>query len=485
MGARIFVFLGPSLPAQERQMWARDPSMQVLPPVAAGDLLRLPAQAGDVVGIADGLFRGQAPVRHKEILHLLDRGVRVHGAASMGALRAAELEAFGMVGHGRIFRDYRAGTLVADDEVALLHGTAEEDYQPYTEALVNVRHALAGAVAVGIISTRVAEAVIAAGRRLPFTERTRHAILATTRGLDDNTAHIVQQVLDRGEDLKRRDASELLHALSLDDGSAILVAQAPRKGWRLERTSYLGSWQALAAGEAHPEAGFIPDTQVHDFCRIQAGDYPAFHERVALTALLTGPTPFPGEGKAHEPTSTYPGGWGPDPAGAEVAEPHHAVIRRLRTLGLVSGTLRGEEGWQRWCTRAETGLAPHTRIAKAATRACFPNQTLTCSNPFLAALRAEGYFTRAKATLVHILLFNQRLADQHPGLEFDRLSVTRIHHWYAQRWARQNDFDDAALERGYATAEQFTTAARPFYLHDKHCRDCPPFILGTPAQEPA
>ena len=57
------------------------------------------------------------------------------GAGSIGALRAAELEAFGMVGEGRIFEAYRSGVLEPydtpfedDDEVAVVHAPAELGY---------------------------------------------------------------------------------------------------------------------------------------------------------------------------------------------------------------------------------------------------------------------------------------------------------------------------------------------------------------------
>ncbi|MZE53127.1 TfuA-like protein, partial [Streptomyces sp. SID5770] len=90
----------------------------------------------------------------------------------------AELAAFGMTGHGRIFAGYHSGAIVADDEVALLHGTEAEDYELYTEALVNVRYALTDAADRGLLARDVAEAVLEAGARLPFTERTREAILA-------------------------------------------------------------------------------------------------------------------------------------------------------------------------------------------------------------------------------------------------------------------------------------------------------------------
>ena len=63
-----------------------------------------------MIGLIDGYFDGVPAVAHKEILWALDQGIRVLGAASMGALRAAELAPFGMEGVGAIWRDYADGT---------------------------------------------------------------------------------------------------------------------------------------------------------------------------------------------------------------------------------------------------------------------------------------------------------------------------------------------------------------------------------------
>jgi hypothetical protein len=87
------------------------PGARVHPPVRHGDVLSIDAAAGDTVVIIDGAFFHAAAVRHKEILELLARGVRVVGAASMGALRAAELWRYGMIGVGDIFSKYAGGAI--------------------------------------------------------------------------------------------------------------------------------------------------------------------------------------------------------------------------------------------------------------------------------------------------------------------------------------------------------------------------------------
>ena len=96
-------------------------------PVAQGDVYRAvtAVEPLESIGIIDGQFDHVPAVWHKEILWAMDRGVHVYGSASMGALRAAELHAFGMEGVGEIFECYRDGTLEDDDEVAVVHGAAD------------------------------------------------------------------------------------------------------------------------------------------------------------------------------------------------------------------------------------------------------------------------------------------------------------------------------------------------------------------------
>ena len=52
------------------------------------------------IGLIDGYFERVPSVSHKEILWAMSQGIVVIGAASMGALRAAELAPFGMLGVG-------------------------------------------------------------------------------------------------------------------------------------------------------------------------------------------------------------------------------------------------------------------------------------------------------------------------------------------------------------------------------------------------
>ena len=115
------VFTGPTISADEA---SRELDAVFLPPVSQGDVYRIATLRPAAIGIIDGYFEHVPSVWHKEILWAMKAGVHVFGSASMGALRASELTAFGMVGVGWIFEQFRDAALTDDDEVAVAHAPA-------------------------------------------------------------------------------------------------------------------------------------------------------------------------------------------------------------------------------------------------------------------------------------------------------------------------------------------------------------------------
>jgi hypothetical protein len=139
------IYLGPSLSRSEANSILQ---ADYLPPICRGDLSKLPEEVR-TVGIIDGAFFQSLAVSSKEIMALLDRGIKVYGAASMGALRAAETQIFGTIGVGEIFCMFRDGILDGDDEVALVYDP--QSYRHLSEPLVNIRRALAIALGEKVI----------------------------------------------------------------------------------------------------------------------------------------------------------------------------------------------------------------------------------------------------------------------------------------------------------------------------------------------
>src|SRR5271165_5096096 len=178
---KAVIFVGPSLPPACRP---DDPALEWRPPVKQGEVYEVALGRPAIIGIIDGYFEVTPTVWHKEILWAMAQGIHVYGSASIGALRAAELHPFGMVGIGRIFAAYRDGTLTDDDEVAVLHGPEELGYPSVTEAMVNIRATLDKAAADGVIDGRLAARLIKISKTLFYKERSWDGVfgLATRRG---------------------------------------------------------------------------------------------------------------------------------------------------------------------------------------------------------------------------------------------------------------------------------------------------------------
>ncbi len=131
----VVVFLGPTMPVDEARQLL---DATYLPPVQQGDVLAvLNRREVKAIAVVDGYFGWVPAVWHKEILWALSRGIAVFGAASMGALRAAELSSHGMVGIGSVFRKFASGELRDDDEVAVVHSTVDDAFTPLSDAMVN------------------------------------------------------------------------------------------------------------------------------------------------------------------------------------------------------------------------------------------------------------------------------------------------------------------------------------------------------------
>ncbi|GAA0587139.1 hypothetical protein GCM10010172_85290 [Paractinoplanes ferrugineus] len=282
-----YVFLGPSLDAAE----AADllPGALVRPPIQHGDLLRLDPAPGDRVFIVDGLFMLRAPVRHREILHYLDRGVMVAGSSSMGALRAAELWPYGMRGAGTVFELYRDGVVTDDDEVAVVHAPAEEDHRSMSEPLVNLRVALDRAARAGVLTAAEAALLLETGRDLPFRARGRRALrrAATARLGDDSFERFAAWDLAHPTDVKAEDARLLLRLAAAED-AGLRPHDAADTPIENVNTYITEAWAARAQGRT---AGgvLVSDAVTVATIMVLHPEFPARHADRVLAALVDAP----------------------------------------------------------------------------------------------------------------------------------------------------------------------------------------------------
>lgn len=216
------VFLGPSLDRREAE--SLYPEAIFLPPAAVSDLINAVRRfRPHAIALIDGAFMQTMATYHKEIIDAMSQGVWIVGASSMGALRAAECDRYGMIGVGEIYEGYASGEIEDDDEVALSHLAEDFGFKPVTEAMVNIRASMAAAVDSGLLTADEADLLVKRQKERWFMERRRTASVedaVSELGFDERRAdELATFIKDEWVDVKSRDARLAIETLrNLPDG---------------------------------------------------------------------------------------------------------------------------------------------------------------------------------------------------------------------------------------------------------------------------
>lgn len=284
MTAPVVVFLGPTLAHDDARAVL---DAEFLPPAAHGDVLRAALRRPRAIALVDGLFERVPAVWHKEILFALSEGIHVYGAASMGALRAAELDAFGMRGVGSVYRAYAEGVVEDDDEVAVAHAGAEDGFRALSDSLVDVRATLDAAVAEEIVGELTAAELLRRVKATFYAER----LLVSALDARDEEHERLRAWLPAGRvRAKRDDALALLRTIAADLEAGL---EPLRVAWTLQRTRY---WEEarrrveLESGHDRDGAAAAPPTAdgleaVLDEARLDPERFGRLLDRSLLTAL--------------------------------------------------------------------------------------------------------------------------------------------------------------------------------------------------------
>lgn len=206
------IFLGPSL---SRQKAKNILEADYRPPAKKGDLLRLADLTKDIamVGLVDGFFLQDYPPTPIEVYQLATKkNILLVGAASLGALRAVELEKFGMIGIGKIFELYKTGKIDGDDEVAVTFEEGRHTLQ--SEAMIDIRFNLFIARRKGIIDENTKRQITKVAKNVYFPFRNYADILDLSKRqypLSDSYIESFRAyITSNRESLKERDAIKLL-----------------------------------------------------------------------------------------------------------------------------------------------------------------------------------------------------------------------------------------------------------------------------------
>jgi hypothetical protein len=209
------IYLGPTLP--------RDEAVKILDadyraPAKKGDFLMLSQDSDEkkYVGFIDGVFLHDYPPPPIEVYHLATRkNIELVGASSLGALRAVELEKFGMKGIGKIFQLYKNGIINADDEVAVTFVRGSNILQ--SEAMIDIRFNLFLAYKKGIITNDTKKRFVKIAKGIYFPFRNYEDIINLTQqqypSIHDELENFRAHILQNRDSLKARDAVKLLKYL--------------------------------------------------------------------------------------------------------------------------------------------------------------------------------------------------------------------------------------------------------------------------------
>ncbi len=236
------VFSGPS---GFNLLKTRFPSFQFEGPAQQGDIYRVAKlEATKSIILLDGFYKSVPAVWHKEILYAIEKGITVVGAASLGALRAVELDHYGMVGIGVIYKWYKDGTLYRDPDVAVAHTGSEDGYRPLTVPIVNIKATLK------VLQPRLRcdeeEKILNAARRIYFEHRTTTSLVKVIgdSGLDKTQIDlVVDALMNHYIDQKTNDSIQ-----ALTEVSRISDSMKERNTFTFSNTIY---WDAMRNNDSY------------------------------------------------------------------------------------------------------------------------------------------------------------------------------------------------------------------------------------------
>lgn len=197
----VAIFLGPSLrPDKAKEIF----EIEYKSPAERGDIFESIRQNKKLICLIDGVFDQSCSVAHREIMKALKKDIKVIGASSMGALRASELENFGMIGIGKIYSWYNNGKIDSDDEVAVVFDP--EKYRNLSEPLVNIRYNFERAIEKGVINEETFNNLIEIAKSLYYPNRDYKKIFDIAKERNLPIKNLKRFIEIKKIDLKKRDA---------------------------------------------------------------------------------------------------------------------------------------------------------------------------------------------------------------------------------------------------------------------------------------
>lgn len=208
------VFLGPSLSIEKARKII---NAEFLPPAKKGDFIKLSLiSEKKIIILIDGVFLQDYPPTPIEVFQVVNKNnFQLYGASSLGALRAVELEKFGMKGYGQVFELFKKNIINSDDEVAV---TFDNSYNLLSEAMIDIRYNLFLAFKKGIIDKETKQLITRTAKKIYFPFRSYENIVKKSIELYSDTRDTIEDfhnfVSTQRQSLKELDAMGILKKIA-------------------------------------------------------------------------------------------------------------------------------------------------------------------------------------------------------------------------------------------------------------------------------
>ena len=230
------------------------PDAEYCAPAKRGDLYRARFLNTSVFVLIDGVFLQSYAPSPRELVDVVRDGALVIGAASLGALRAAECWPAGVRGVGLIYRLFRSGCLLSDEEVAVTYDG--QAHRPLSIPLVNVRYSTHRAVKAGLLVRSEGERLVQAAESIFYPERTWRAVFSCAAiKVDGDCRRFLESM-----DLKKGDALRALSLLArlLEQDSSLVERHVRKTDAPFEFTEH------VREPSADPMAGIASDDLIRE-----------------------------------------------------------------------------------------------------------------------------------------------------------------------------------------------------------------------------
>ena len=182
--------------------------------------------------LADGLYKSIPAPWHKEILLALEMKIEVFGVASLGALRAAELNEYGMKGTGKVY-EYISSNIIDDSEVAVMHKPEKNGWEAMTLAHVEVKYWSEKMKEEGRLTRDTSNHIIGWSQQTNFERRTKKALI---KELSSNVMNARKIVEKTWFSQKKLDLENLINELN---SQKVEQRESHRKEWIIAKTPYI------------------------------------------------------------------------------------------------------------------------------------------------------------------------------------------------------------------------------------------------------